>query len=110
MTTFDFQKLDAYVVAKHIAVLVQRADIRDSELRDQATRAAKSCFLNLSEGLPSVQPGMRRKFFASARGSLGELVAALDLAGALGAVDPQPELDAVIARLAPILCGLLRRG
>ena len=110
MTTFDFQKLDAYVVARQVAVLVQRAEIRDNELRDQATRAAKSCFLNLSEGLPSHQPGMRRKFFACARGSLGELVAALDLASALSALDPQPELDAAIARLAPILCGLLRSG
>ena len=110
MTHFEFQKLDAYVVAREIAVLVQWARIRDVELCDQATRAAKSCFLNVAEGLPSFQPGMRRKFFACARGSLGEVVAALDLALALGAMDSQPELDAAIARLAPIVCGLLRRG
>jgi len=110
MTNFDFQKLDAYVVAKRVAVLVQLAQIRDSELRDQATRAAKSCFLNLAEGLPSYQAGMRRKFFACARGSLGELAAALDLASALGVVEEQPDLEAAIARLAPIVCGLLRRG
>ena len=110
MATFEFQNMDAYLVAKQVAVLVQGAGIRDFELRDQATRAAKSCFLNISEGLPSYQTGMRRKFFAAARGSLGELVAALDLASALGAVDPQPELDAAIARLAPIVGGLHRRG
>ena len=110
MATFEFQNMDAYIVAKQIAVLVQRAGIRDGELRDQATRAAKSCFLNIAEGLPSFQPGMRRKFFACARVSLGELEAALDLANAIGVVDEQPELDAAIARLAPIVCGLLRRG
>ena len=110
MTHFEFQKLDAYVVAREVAVLVQRARIRDVELCDQATRAAKSCFLNVAEGLPSFQPGMRRKFFACAHGSLGEVAAALDLAMALGAVDAQPELEAAIARLAPIVCGLLRRG
>ncbi|MGH7281179.1 MAG: four helix bundle protein, partial [Polyangiaceae bacterium] len=80
------------------------------ELRDQATRAAKSCFLNIAEGLPSFQAGMRRKFFAAARGSLGEVAAAVDLATAIGAVDANPELDAAMARLAPIVCGLLRRG
>ena len=110
MTHFEFQKLEAYVAAKQVAVLVQRAAIRDLELRDQATRAAKSCFLNIAEGLPSFQSGMRRKFFACARGSLGEVAAAVDLAIALGAVDTQPELDAAIARLAPVVCGLLRRG
>ncbi|MGH7285399.1 MAG: hypothetical protein ACRELY_28080 [Polyangiaceae bacterium] len=60
--------------------------------------------------MPSFQHGMRCKFFACARGSLGEVAAALDLATALGAVDAQPELDAAMARLAPIVCGLLRRG
>ena len=53
MATFRFQSLDIYRLAKDICVLVQEARIKDAELRDQATRAAKSCFLNLSEGLPS---------------------------------------------------------
>lgn len=51
--TFPFMKLDVYSVAKELAVRVQGACIRDAELRDQATRATKSAFLNLSEGLPS---------------------------------------------------------
>ena len=108
MTRFHFQKLDAYVVAKEVAVLVHRAQIRDLELRDQATRAAKSCFLNLSEGLPSKQSGIRRRHFASALGSLGELCAALDLAAAIGVVDESADLDAALSRLAPLVGGLLR--
>ena len=39
---FPFQKLDAYQSARSLASLVHRAAIRDAELRDQATRAAKS--------------------------------------------------------------------
>jgi hypothetical protein len=46
--TIPMQRLDAYVVAKEIAKRVHEAKIRDNELRDQATRAAKSnCSLRL---------------------------------------------------------------
>ena len=44
---FPFQNLDVYKAARQLAALVHRLDIRDAELRDQATRAAKSAFLNL---------------------------------------------------------------
>ena len=64
-TRFPFQRLDAYRCARSLAALVHRAAIRDAELRDQATRAAKSAFLNLCEGLPDDRPAMRRKYFAS---------------------------------------------
>jgi hypothetical protein len=47
-----FQRLDAYVVAKELARKVHhQGQVRDAELRDQATRAAKSAFLGLCEGL-----------------------------------------------------------
>ena len=110
MTTFAFQKLDVYLAARELAVLVQRARIRDSELCDQATRAAKSCFLNLSEGLPSDQAGVRRRHFAIARGSLAEVAAALDLASALGAIDEAIACDIAseISRVARMLSALRR--
>ncbi|MGH7326720.1 MAG: hypothetical protein ACREJX_00080 [Polyangiaceae bacterium] len=47
-----FQKMRVYQLAKQLAVLVQHAGIRDDELRFQATRAAKSCFLNIAEVAP----------------------------------------------------------
>jgi len=108
MNSFNFQKLDVYVAAKEVAVRVQRARIADGELKDQATRAAKSAFLNLSEGLPSRQAGMRRKYFAAALGSIGELSAAFDLAIALGAVEQDDALEAMVARLAALVGGLLK--
>jgi four helix bundle protein len=93
---FPFQSLDVYVAAKELARRVCAARIADDELRDQATRAAKSCFLNLCEGLPADSPGLRRRAFAVANGSLHEVVAALDLAGCIGALAPS-EAEAVQA-------------
>ena len=86
-TRIPFQRLESYRVAKEIAVLVHRAGIRDTELRDQALRASKSAFLNLSEGLPGDSAPMRRRYFASAAGSVCETAAAVDLAAALGLID-----------------------
>jgi four helix bundle protein len=99
------QKLDAYVVAKEIARRVHEAKIRDNELRDQATRAAKSCFLTLCEGLPNDGVAMRRKYFNESRGSLHEVVGAIDLAEAIGAVDT--EVAQGVMELAVRLKGML---
>ncbi len=93
---FQFQQLDCYQVARDIAARLHRAKIADAELRDQATRAAKSAFLNLAEALPSEQPGVRRRHFALSNGSLHELVAAVDLAAVLEAIDPE-EARAILA-------------
>ena len=60
---FPFQKLDAYAVAKAMAMAVHAAKISHRELRDQAERASVSTFLQLSEGLPNDAPGMRRRYF-----------------------------------------------
>jgi four helix bundle protein len=83
------QTLDVYQAALQLARRVHEAKLQDPELRDQATRASKSAFLNLSEGLPHDQPGLRRRYFTSANGSLHETVAAMDLALAIGAVSPE---------------------
>jgi len=55
---FHFQRLDSYVVAMQFAKLAHEARIGDAELRDQVTRAAKSVFLNTSEGLPDRRTGV----------------------------------------------------
>ena len=104
-----FQRLDAYVVAKEIAQRVQAAKIPDKELREQATDAAKSAFLRLSEGLPQETAGMRRKYFMESSGSLCETLAAVDLAAAMGMMR---EADANVVqelgfRLKRMLRGLL---
>jgi len=99
-----FQKMRVYQLAKQLAVLVQRAGIRDLELCDQATRAAKSCFLNIAEGLPSDQAGVRRRHLAIAKGSVCETAAAIDLCLALGLLEheqttPMLELACELKRM-----------
>jgi four helix bundle protein len=84
----SFQRMDVYRVARELVVLVHTAKIGDAELRDQATRAAKSVLLRLSEGLPHDSQGMRRKYFNEANGCVHEVLAALDVAAACGVLDP----------------------
>jgi four helix bundle protein len=98
---FPFQSLDVYRAARELAAAVHGLDIRDAELRDQATRAAKSAFLNLCEGLPDDRPAMRRKYFAQADGSLHETAGAVDLATAIGAAE-QSRADAALALAARV--------
>ena len=107
---FRFQQLDCYVVARDFARLTHQAGIADAELRDQVTRAAKSVFLNTSEGLPDRRLGIRRKHFNIARDSLGEAVAGIDLALVIGALGQgkAEELTALAQRLGALLGGLLR--
>ena len=105
-----FQSLDVYVVAREVAAVVHTARISDAELRDQATRAAKSVFLNLCEGLPSDSRPMRRKHFGLANGSLHEVVGALDLACAIGALEAAParRAQALAVRVKHMLRALMR--
>jgi hypothetical protein len=62
-----FQRLDIYVAAKELARCVHEASIRDAELRDQATRASKSTFLGICEGLHVFVGGGRTPDFAGSR-------------------------------------------
>jgi four helix bundle protein len=105
-----FQTLDSYLVAKEIARLVHLAKISDNELRDQATRASKSSFLQLCEGLPSESAAMRRKYFVTANGSLHETVGAVDLAATLGMMSAEQAsaIQALALRLKSMLWGLQR--
>ncbi len=111
-TRFPFQDLDVYIAAKELARRVHLAKIGDAELRDQATRAAKSCFLALAEGLPHESPGQRGRYFATAHASLCEAVAAVDLAAAIGAVAPAraAEVQDLAARVRRMLTVLRRPG
>jgi four helix bundle protein len=105
LSPFAFQRLDIYVAARELAALVHGASIQDAELRDQATRAAKSCFLAIAEGLPHESPGQRRRYFSTAHASLCEAVAAVDLAVAIGALGS--ERAAAILGIAGRVRGML---
>ena len=104
------QSLDSYQVAKEIAKLVHLAKIRDTELRDQATRASKSCFLQLCEGLPNEGVAMRRKYFVESNNSLHETVGAVDLAATLGMMSTEQAdaIQALAVRLKAMLWRLQR--
>ena len=107
---FPFQQLDVYRAARELAGRVEAAKIRDRELRDQATRAAKSCFLCLCEGLPNEGTALRHKYFVEARNSLGETVGAIDLAAVIGVMrqGDADEIQALGSRVRRMLTALLR--
>ena len=104
-----FQTLDSYIAAKELARRVHMAKITDPELRDQATRAAKSTFLNLCEGLPNTTGPMRQKYFQGSLNSLYETLGAMDLAGAIGAAQPDDAaaVQELGVRLVQMMHGLL---
>jgi len=108
-TRLRFQTLDRYVAAKEIARRVHLAKIRDNELRDQATRASKSCFLQLCEGLPNDGVAMRRRYFALSQNSLHETIGAVDLASTLGLMSAEhaEAIQSLACRLKAMLwrCG-----
>jgi four helix bundle protein len=107
---FRFQQLDVYRAARELARLVHVARIRDRELRDQATRASKSCFLCLCEGLPNEGAAMRGKYFTEARNSLCEAIGAIDLAAAIAVIreEDAKAIQALGLRVRRMLTALLR--
>jgi len=110
LAAFAFQKLDIYIAARSLMELVHKARIRDTEFRDQATRAAKSVFLNLAEGLPRGTEAKRRKYFEDSQRSLFECVAAVDGALVIGAIDAEHAREALALanRVDRMLRGLMR--
>ncbi len=84
----SFKRLDAYRVAREMVVAVGRAGIADPELRSQAHRAGTSVLLNLAEGLP-LTGAARRRHLTIARASAHEVVAAVDVAAALGVLSEE---------------------
>ena len=109
-SAFPFQRLDVYVAARELATVVHLARVADAELRDQASRASKSVVLNLAEGLGSEAPGVRRRHFSLAAGSVHEVAAAVDLAVAVGALAAPTGVraQALALRVKRMLRGLMR--
>ena len=107
---FPHQRLDAYQAALAMTKATFEAKIRERDLRDQAQRAARSVFLQLSEGLPCDQPAMRMNYFARARDSLFQLVAAIELAAVIGAIDGAcaREIHGYAVRVRAMLVALMR--
>jgi four helix bundle protein len=77
-------KLHAFGVAMRLLDAVREARIRDSHLRDQAMRAAKSAALNAAEGAGRVTRADKARAFTIARGEACEAAAAVEIAVAAG--------------------------
>ena len=100
-------KLHAYGAAVKLLLAVRAANIRDSKLKDEATRAAKSAALNCAEGAGRVSRADKARAFTIARGEAVEAVAAVELAALCG--DASPESAAECVALAQPLVAMLTR-
>ena len=107
---FRFLEMDVYRVAKELAVMVARTQVRRSTLRDQLDRACESVVLALAEGLPHDSVAMRRQYFKRAKASLCEIAGAADLGSAVGAIDPAAsrEILALASRIRAMTIALSR--
>jgi four helix bundle protein len=102
--------LVAYHVAVELLVLVRDARLRDTGLREQALRSAKSVCLNIAEGAGRVSRADQARVFGIARGEVVETCAALELAGLLGGTSEETvrRCVALCSRLAALLTGLMK--
>ena len=98
-------KLVAYQVAVELLIAVRDAKVKDTGLREQALRAAKSACLNIAEAAGRVSRADKARVFAIARGEVVETCAAIEIAGVLGAA-AEPSVALCVAR-ASRLIGLL---
>ena len=106
-TLLPHHKLHAFGVAKDMLLAVRAANIRDTGLRDQAMRAAKSACLNCAEGAGRHTRADKARAFAIARGETVEAAAAVEIAAAC---DAASEADAArVAALADRLVAMLTR-
>jgi four helix bundle protein len=110
-TATGAEKLRVYNVAVDLAACVRTlvAGARCSlALADQIRRAADSVVLNIAEGAGHYRAGLKAQHYRSARASLSEVVAALEL---LQCEDPR--INTRLARrhtgaIAALLLGLIR--
>jgi len=94
--------------ALELVRVTKAAGIRDAVVRDQAHRAAVSVALNVAEGAGRASR-TRLQHFSIARGSVVELVAAFEVAEALGEKVPVEEVRERGATVSRMLSGLLKR-
>src|SRR4029453_9556529 len=98
----------AIQMIREVQPLIERIKTRDSNLADQLRRAATSIPLNVHEGAYS-RGGNGRARFHTALGSAAEVRACLDVAEALGYVQPvDPALAAPLGRIIATLHRLSR--
>jgi len=109
----EHEKLLAYREARALLIALQTLGSLpgESDLRDQLHRASASILLNIAEGASRQMPADKRRFYAIARGSLGEVGAVLDLLLIRRRISPtrHSEIRAQLVQVARLLGGLVRR-
>ncbi len=112
MTNMPYEKLIEYQKARAFLVCVTEACIADSQLRDQALRAARSTCHNISEAVGRQSPADKARVYAIARGELCEAASALDIASAAKLCRGEPaEKAASYAReVYAMLTALMRKN
>ena len=79
---FDFQKLDVYQKSKRFYIdakeIIHTTKL-DNYIKDQLSRAAFSVTLNIAEGSGKFSNADRRNYFTTARASVFECVAIMDI-------------------------------
>ena len=103
-------KLIAYEVSLRLLEAVMRSRIVDSNLRNQALRAAKSACLNCAEGAGRVTPADKARVFTIARGEACEAAAAVEIAALAGEARAADAVAVALPadRLVALLTGLIR--
>jgi len=99
----------AYQLLEHIESLGSLPG--ESDLRNQLNRAAASILLNIAEGASRQSPPDKRRFYLFARGSLGEVAAALDILKIRRRIAPthHAEFRNRLVEIAKLLGGLCRQ-
>jgi four helix bundle protein len=108
----EHERLIAYQKAYQLLELIESLGSLpgESDLRNQLNRAAASILLNIAEGASRQSPPDKRRFYLFARGSLGEVGAAIDVLKIRHRIAParHTELRSQLVEIAKLLCGLCR--
>ncbi|HRY31973.1 MAG TPA: four helix bundle protein [Bacteroidales bacterium] len=105
---FDFQNLEVYKKAKAFHVLCREflsTHRQEAYIKDQLSRASFSIPLNIAEGSGKFSKADRRKYFVTARGSVFECIAIIDILAGFGKVTEE-ELE-ILTRTADELSRML---
>ena len=103
-------KLHAYGVALLLLRAVRDSHVRDTKLRDEALRSAKSACLNCAEGAGRVTRADKARSFTIARAEACEAAAAVEIAAEVGDARAEDAVRVieVTDRLVAMLTRLIR--
>ena len=108
----EHERLIAYQKAYQLLELIESLGTLpgESDLRNQLNRAADSILLNIAEGASRQSPPDKRRFYLFARGSLGEVAAAIDILMIRRRITPacHADLRGRLIEVARLLGGLCR--